>query len=141
MCWMISPCLPRNDGKPKTDWRIKRAWVTLPITHRAPEKLLEVPAADFARRVGKQALLRVRALRERRDVALAVAQSGDAVRDPGRVHQLDEMSREHFASVFRGRAARVRAEPRGAFQVALGTGFGGEAEHRGRIDDHRHSVR
>jgi hypothetical protein len=27
-CSMISPCLPRNDGKPKTDWRIERAWVT-----------------------------------------------------------------------------------------------------------------
>src|SRR5258706_11553949 len=125
---MISACLPRNDGKPKTDSRIESAWVTLPITHRAPKKLQEVLAADLARRVREQALLCEGARREGIDVALAVAHPGYAVRDPGRAHQLDEMSREHFARVSRRRIAGIRAKPRGALQMALGTGFRRETE-------------
>src|SRR5947209_2030050 len=107
---MISPCLPRNDGKPKTVSRIERASVILPITHRAAKKLLEVLAADFARRVGEQAPLRERAFRERIDIALAVAHARYAVRNTGRAHQRDELPREHFARVLRRGAARVRAE-------------------------------
>src|SRR2546426_6675606 len=108
-CSMISPCLPRNDAKPKTVSRIERAWVMLPVTHRAAKKLLEVLAADLARRVGEQALLRERAFRERIDVALAVAHAGNPVRNPGRAHELDEMPGEHFGRVRSCRAVRIRA--------------------------------
>src|SRR5712692_2540013 len=122
-CSMISPCLSRNDVKPKTDSRIERAWVMLPITHRAAKKLLKVLAADLARRIGEQALLRECAFGERIDVALAVAHARYAVRNSGRAHQVDEVLGERFARIFRRRAARVRAEPLGALQVPLGAGL------------------
>src|SRR6185436_680475 len=93
---------------------------------------LEVGRTDLAGRADQQPLLLERAVHERRDVRLAVAELAEAAGRSGVPHELLERARERIVIV---RGDGLPREQRGDRAVALGRRGLGEAERRRRSHD------